>query len=432
MIAVERMPKSGYTMREGLVTKIFVKEGQSVAKGDVILEYETDKLTGTVESSSDGVVRRILAKEEESYPVLQPLVILGEAGEPIPSEFLETEEKKDAPEKLEHSEKKVDSESSDGKIRVFASPLARRLAREKMINLSEITGTGPNGRIQKKDVLLASEKKNCATSVAKKLALQQEIDLSQVQGTGPRGRVQKADVLSAAARKAGKERRERITSMRRTIAGRLSYSKQTIPHAYYTCDIVAEALVNLKEKLAVHKDKTGEKAVTYNELILFAVSRALRDFPLFTARIEDNEIVYSPAINLGMAVSVSGGLVVPVIPAADKLPLNEMARKARELSEKARKGTLSEPEISGGVFTVSNLGNYGIRQFSAIINPPEAGILAVGAIEDRVCAVSGCVQIQKMMTLTLSADHRLIDGKEAADFLNRLKQYLQEPCTLVL
>ena len=422
MAVIERMPKSGYTMREGFVSKILVQTGERVQKGTPLLEYETDKLTGTVEASGTGTVLQILAREEESYPVLSPLVVIGKPGEEIPAEPAEEAQPEPADEKtVPETEKPKKAE------RVFATPRARKIAKEQGIDLIAVTGTGPKGRIQAKDVLSFAEARPKATHLAQKLAAQGETALEQIIGTGPRGRIGREDVQHAQNTVDMAVRTERLTSMRSTIAARLTQSKQNIPHAYYTYDIDMGALTEIKYKLS----KEGLK-LTYNDLLLFGVSRVLQANPLFTARIEEGQIVYPDGVNLGMAVSVNGGLVVPVICHTEKLSLTAIAARAAELAKQAKEGKLSADKIFGGNFTVSNLGKYGVRQFSAIINPPESGILAVGAVEDRVCAVDGEIKIKKMATVTLSADHRLIDGAEAAAFLQQLDRFCREPWRMIL
>ena len=412
MATVESMPKSGYTMREGIVSKILVNVGDQVVPGTALLEYETDKLTGTVEATNGGTVLKLLVREGESRPVLAPLVILGEPGEDI-SQYLD--ETGEAP-----REEPAPPPAAQ-RQRPFASPLARRLARERSIDLSAVQGSGPGGRIQGKDVLSAGGRK--ATHLAKKAAERGGMDISQIEGSGSGGRITKADVLAAQnAVQEAPQNRERLSGMRKTIAVRLLESKRTIPHAYYTRDIHVDRLAELRR----------ETGLTYNDIILFAVSRALKCFPLLTAELGDGEILYRDGVDLGMAVSVEGGLVVPVIRHAEKLSLRELSQEAARLASLARAGKLSGEDMSGGRFTVSNLGKYGLREFAAIINPPETGILAVGAVEDRVYAEDGKVRIGKEMTVTLSADHRLIDGAAAAEFLGRLAEFLCDPWKMLM
>lgn len=423
MAVIERMPKSGYTMREGFVTKILVHTGDSVEKGTPLLEYETDKLTGTVEATSSGTVLQVLAEAEKSYPILCPLIVIGELGEELTLD--EPEEAKPA------AELSVKADLAPQKTeRAFATPRARKLAQERKIDLAKVQGTGPQGRIQEKDVLSFAGALPGATHLAGKLAEQENVALEQVQGTGPRGKITKEDVRRSLNRTEETTlRKEPMSSMRRTIAARLTQSKQTIPHAYYTYDLEVDALEEIRQTLSRESDSVK---ITYNDLLLFAVSRTLWKYPVFTARMEEDQVIYAEGVNLGVAVSVNGGLVVPVLADAHCLSLGELSQKAAELAKQAKEGKLSPAQMSGGGFTVSNLGKYGVRQFSAIINPPEAGILAIGAAEDRPCVVDGTVQVRKRMTVTLSADHRLIDGAEAAEFLQQLNRLCREPWRMML
>ena len=337
-----------------------------------------------VEASAAGTVLKLLAGEGERRPVLAPLAVLGEPGEDV-SRYGpeggagETGEPEETGETGVRAKELLPARAEEQR-RPYATPLARRLARERSLDLSSIRGTGPNGRIQKRDVL---------------------------------------EFTSA---KVAMRNREPMSGMRRTIAARLLESKRTMPHAYYTQDVHMDAAAQLR----------GDAGLTYNDVIMFAVSRALKRFPVFASSIEGDEILHHGNVDLGMAVSVDGGLLVPVIKNADSLSLRELSNEAKRLAALARDGRLTAGDMGGGCFTVSNLGGYGIREFSAIINPPEAGILAVGAVEDRVYAQNGEVRTGKMMTVTLSADHRLIDGAAAAGFLRCLKELLQEPWRMLL
>lgn len=427
MAEIVRMPKSGYTMREGLVSKVLAAEGQRVTKGAPLLEYETDKLTGTVEAGQDGVVLRMLAREGETYPVLTPLAVVGQEGEAFTLP--------DSPGGKSPAAAKQDEAPAPAPVcepapgRVLATPCARRLARENGVELSSVTGTGPNGRIQKKDVLGAVRARPAATHLAAKIAGQKGVSLDGLHGSGPRGRIEKSDLpRSPAGGAQAEERREKLSPMRRTIAARLTQSKQQIPHVYYTRELGMDAVAQIRGSLAGR----GEEKPTYNDFLLFAVSRALGRFPLLTARLEEDEIVFPSQVNLGMAVTVEGGLVVPVLRDASALSLTEISREASRLAQTAREKRLTQEEMSGGCFTVSNLGKYGLREFSAVINPPEAAILAVGAVEDRPCVRDGAIAVQKAVTVTLSADHRLIDGALAAEFLQELDRLVREPWRMLL
>lgn len=424
MAHIERMPKSGYTMREGLVTRLLVQEGERVLQGTPLLEYETDKLTGTVEAGRDGLVLQILVQEGESRPVLAPLVVIGQEGEAFE---LEEGDPPVSPDRETPAAKAAKMNS--GKIWIPATPCARRLAGDRGIPLAGITGTGPNGRIRKQDVLHAAEKAPRATHLAERAARDSGVLLEGLQGSGPRGRIQREDIPSVPKNTGTADvRREKLSPMRRTIAARLTESKRTIPHAYYTRDLPIGALAEIRQSIGA----CGEIRLTYNDLLLFALSRALLRHPALTAALDGDEVSYPNQINLGMAVSVEGGLVVPVIRDAGRRSLTAISREAARLARAAREKALTQEDMTGGCFTLSNLGKYGVRSFSAIINPPEPAILAVGAVEDRVCVRNGEIAVEKLATVTLSADHRLVDGAQAALFLQSLEELVREPWRMLL
>jgi len=435
-----KMPKNGLTMREGTVAKIHVKKGAAVKKGEPLIEYETDKITGEIESPRDGTVLEIYAQEGDTVEVLAPLLAIGDPGEAVAAEVKTAEAA--AEERYEQPAAPVANATAPAALgRKLASPLARKLARDYGLTLDGIPGTGPDGRIVKKDIERALEaSKVRATPLAKKIAREKGIDLSTVPGSGVGGRIQKTDVESvqiqpvsapmAAVRAGG--RREKMSAMRRTIAQRLQQSKQTIPHVYFKCEVNAAALLEQKNTISpVMQQKYGQK-LSVNDIILAAAAAVLREFPVFGARSDGDEIVYMDAVHLGFAVSLENGLIVPVIRDADKLPLPALAIEAAKLAIKAKAMQLKTEEITGGTFTVSNLGSYGMEEFFAIINPPESAILAVGAAMEKAVVIDGSIAIRPMMTLCLSVDHRIIDGAVAAAFMKRLKETLENPGILLI
>lgn len=459
MAEIIRMPKSGLTMREGVLTKIHAKVGAAVKKGDIIMEFETDKTSGEITTGSDGIVLELYASEGETYEVLTPLGLVGIAGEKGDETAAEAPKAE-----LEKSMEVTQAIQSLGRAitmpggRLLASPFAKKLSRDYDIDITMLAGTGPNGRIQKKDVLAAIEAQHVrATPLAKKLARDNGIDIKSVSGSGPQGRIQKDDVLSSLAAASaplasmqelpaapmapmqaqpqaasGGMRREKMSSMRKTIASRLTQSKQFIPHVYFKSDVDASALIDVKNKLAAASEKKLGKKISLNDIILLATARALSQFEIFNAQIDGNDIVYFDEVHLGFAVSLEKGLIVPVIKNADTLSLSQLSSQAAALSEKARSGKLTPDEFTGGTFSVSNLGAFGIDEFTAIINPPESGILAVGSLTERVVVQNGQMVIKPMLSLMLSVDHRLIDGAVAATFLKRVKDILEDAYSLLL
>lgn len=452
MAEIVRMPKSGLTMREGILTKIHAGLGAVVKKGDIIMEFETDKISGDITANSDGIVLELYASEGDTVEVLAPIGLIGKEGE-------STADKTEAPKKESSAEQAIEAApiaqatktvaAMQTGGRLLASPYAKKLGRDYGIDIAALIGSGPNGRIQKVDVLAAIEAQRVrATPLAKKLARENGIDLKELSGTGPMGRIQKDDVLSSiadshsSAKQAvqplesapvqGGARREKMTSMRKTIANRLSLSKQTIPHVYFKSDVDASAMIDVKNRLAAASQKKLGKKISLNDIILLATARALSEFEMFNAQVDGNDIVYFDEVNLGFAVSLDKGLIVPVIRNADTLSLGLLASEAAALAEKARSGRLTPDEFTGGTFSVSNLGAFGIDEFTAIINPPESGILAVGSVAERVIAQNGQMVIKPMVSLTLSVDHRLIDGAVAAAFLKRVKEILEDAYSLLL
>ena len=432
MAEYAKLPKIGLTMKTGIVSTFLVVVGDTVKKGDVVAEFETDKITGEVESPADGTVLELLVSAGDEVEVLAPLMLIGSAGEaaapPAAPAAAETQVIA-APAAAPADAPAAAVSAKEGWV--LAMPMARFVAKKDGIDLAAVQASSKDGIIRMKDVKLAMESGTVrATPLAKKIAADNGVDLKSVAGTGPNGRVGKDDVLgamasAAPARVSGGETRKKMSGMRRVIAERLTMSKQTIPHVYFKSEMDATALLALKDALKDAHAKGLAPKVTVNDILLKAVATVLAGMPEMCAQLDSDEIVTFDDVNLGMAVSVDNGLVVPVVKAADKLPLGLLAQETAALTEKARGGKLLPEDFKGGNFTVSNLGASGIDEFSAIINPPEAAILAVGAAKEKAVAVNGEVVIRSMMTLTISVDHRLIDGALAAEFMKRLKETVE-------
>ena len=365
-------------MEEGTISRWLKKVGDPVEEGEVILEIETDKGILEVESFSRGVLHRILAEEGETVPVQTTLAVIAEEGEELDA----------AAEQLSSRAAAVpDSTSARAHIPVRASPIAKKIAKDNGLDLSSLKGTGPEGRITKEDVLnaLASSPAGC-------------------RGLG------------------GRDQFVELTSMRHAVAQSLQASKQNAPHFYTSVDIdMTECLCGRMEWNRTH----GIKA-SINDVILIAAGDALCAVPRMNVVWDGDRLVQREAVNIGIAVPVEDGLVVPVLQDVTGKTLSEVARESRVLITKAKDGKLVGQ--GSGTFTVSNMGMYGIKQFAAIINPPECAILAVGAVEKRPVVIDGdTIAVRSMMTVTLSCDHRVIDGGLASEFLNKLKSILQAP-----
>ena len=372
------MPQLGQTMEEGVINKWLKKEGDKVEKGEVVLEIATDKANLEVESFYRGYLRKILYKEGEKVPVTKVIAILTDKpDEPIPPDYLAKLEKK--AKKVPTIEEKVAVEKRKEKEgeekRIKASPLAKKIAKEKGIDLSQVKGTGPGGRITREDVLNFLKE-----------------------------------------REAPKEEIPQLTRVRQIVAERMIESKRNIPHFYLSLEVDMSQAQKLKEK-------TG---VSFNDIVIKAVGKVLTRHPWMRAFWEEGKIKVQEEININFAVATDEGLYAPVIKEVDKKTLLQVSRQAKELSEKARRGKLSPQEMEGGVFTVSNLGMWGIESFSAIINPPQAGILAVGEVKKKVVVIEDMLAIRPVMKVVLSCDHRVIDGLTGASFLKDLKEVLEK------
>lgn len=414
------MPALSPTMTEGTVSRWLKKEGDKVRSGDLIAEIETDKATMEVEAVDEGILGRIVVPEgTEGVKVNSPIAILVEEGEAVP-ELNDTPPAKaaaPAPQTASQSEpakaptsvqpatsaqpsRPADS-SSAGK-RLFASPLARRIAAQKGLDLASVKGTGPNGRILRRDVDGAQK----AAPVA-------------------------AEPASTAPAEA---KRVANSSMRKVIARRLSESKQNVPHFYVSVDIELDALLALRAQLnaASPSEGEGQFKISVNDLMIKAVALALRNCPGLNVQFTEAETLHFPDIDISMAVSIPDGLITPIIRQADRKSLREISAEARDLAKRARDGKLKPEEFQGGTFSISNMGMFGVREFSAIINPPQAGILAIAAGEKRAVVRGGELAVATVMTATLSVDHRAVDGALGAKWLNALRDIVQNPYRLVI
>jgi pyruvate dehydrogenase E2 component (dihydrolipoamide acetyltransferase) len=419
------MPKQGLQMTEGTVVEWLVQEGGEVVEGQPLFTIETDKLTITIDALVSGTLLKIVAGPGDTVPITTLIGVVGKRGEDISVILAET------------SVGVVSSGASLSRApgeRVFISPRAKTKAEERGLDWRSLCGSGPNGMIVERDVLAAHSGTSGvkATPLAAKVASLAGVDLADVQGSGDRGKITRSDVerfqFTRKAGKAGEKKLIPMRGMRKLIAERMKQSQNENAQTCHRVSVRMDEAVRLRAAL--------EKTVGYNDLIAMAAIRSLRDFPAVNAELTPEGIWQKDFVNLGIAVALDGGLIVPVVKDADLLNLKELAQAIKELADKARKGTLQGDECSGGSFTLSNLGMFGLEEFVAIINPPEAGILAVGKIEDTPVAVTGAdgkkvVEIHPVMKLTLSYDHRVVDGAPAAQFLSWIKEYLENPYKLL-
>lgn len=433
------MPQAGNTMTEGTVVKWHVKEGDWVKVGQVICEIETDKATMDYESPYEGRIAKIVAREGQVVPVKTPIAYLGEApagqGPTAGAASVATVAETPSPSQLRAEVTLAAPAAGAGGLetaapgRIKASPAAKKLAAERGVDLAAVgTGSGPGGRIVIKDVEKAAAAVQASPAVvaAQPVASPPPVRAAATPAEAGAGMTHVPLATQAVGQAAAEGRvvRRPMSKMRRAIGLNLQVSKQTIPHFYLKGTIDAQGLVDFYK---AQKPTTG---CTINDVVVLAVGRVMREFPAFRSRIEGEELVEFPEANIGIAVGVEEGLVVPVVLRVDRLSLVELAREARRVVDNARKGKLEN--IGKGVFTVSNLGMFGVEDFQAIINPPESGILAVSAVREDVLVRDGALRAGRVMNLTLSVDHRVVDGVMAARFMARLKEVLENPALFLV
>jgi len=394
------MPKLGMAMKEGKVAKWQCEEGERVEEGDVLVVIETDKVNYEVEAPISGILVRILVGEGQTAPVGQIIGILITEGEafdeqtipPPPPEVQITEEPVPAAEKTTQAPALPGIEQ-----RVRITPIARQIATEKGIDVSRIKGSGPDGRITKKDVLAAAE------------PLQDE----RVRASGI--------VLGAAVP---------LTRMRQIIGERLTGSSRDVPHIYLCCEVDGTGIIQFRETcMEVIEKQTGVR-LSFNDIMLKCVATMIEKYPLFNATLNEKTIRIHPEVNIGLAVALEEGLVVPVIRRVNEKELGQIATERREIIEKANRKKLTLDDLSGGTFTVSNLGGFNIDLFTSIINPPETAILSVAKMKERPVAIEGKLAIRPTVNIGLSADHRVVDGATAARFLQDLQGLLEDPSVM--
>ena len=411
------MPAASPTMEEGTLVNWLIKEGDKVLPGDIIVEIETDKSVMEVEALDEGIVGRILVPDgTEDVKVNTVIALLLEDGEDasqlsgVVSETVGGETPVDGASTATGSDNSGTSNTGDApyKNRILASPAAKRVSAEAGLDLKSITGTGPKGRILKKDALAAAAELQTSSTSS---AVDQQYQTSVA--------VVPLDIPFEETA---------LSNMRKVIAQRLQESKRTIPHFYLTVDIEIDQLLDLQKKLNLHRENGN---LTINDFVIRAVAMSLDKVPDANVQFDEEKIIRFKRVDISVAVAVKDGLLTPVIRDAAVKGIAEISQEMRMLAQKARAGKLVPEDYQGGSFTISNLGMYGIRQFDAVINPPQAGIFAIGRGEQRPVVKDNTLTVATMMTVTLSADHRVVDGAIGADLLTTLKGYLEEPYSLM-
>ena len=410
------MPALSPTMEEGTLSKWLIKEGDQVVSGDLIAEIETDKATMEVESIEDGTVGKLLVHEgEEGIKVNSPIAILLFDGETI-SDHIKNDDVKEVKKelsKIDLSEDEIPTTSKETSIdnyedqvideklnskRIFATPLAKRLAKQKNIDLSLIAGSGPNGRILKFDIQSLNDRKE-------NIIINNSIDIKKFETV-------------------------KNSMMRKTIADRLVKSKNEAPHFYLSIDCNIDEL--LKIRSSINSKSNDKYKISVNDMIIKAASASLLKVPQANASWESENTKYYNTTDISVAVAIEGGLITPIIKDVQLKGLKDISDDMKILAAKAKEGKLLPEEYIGGSFSISNLGMYGIKEFSAVINPPQGAILAVGSGEKRAIVINDNITIATMMTVTLSCDHRVVDGAVGAQYLSVFKEYIEDPSLMLL
>jgi pyruvate dehydrogenase E2 component (dihydrolipoamide acetyltransferase) len=449
------MPRLSDSMEEGTILKWLKAEGDEVARGDELVEIETDKATMTYEADAPGTLS-IVAQEGETLPIGQVIARIGAGGETTASEGAPAE----ATQQAEASGNGAPSEASPATAtaataeppaptpapepepaaaaapasegnggRAKASPVARRIAREQGIDLSRLQGSGPGGRIVKADVEAAASGTTPAPQA--------------VPAEAPAAEPQAVPAAAAAAPPApagvsetgtakGDVTVQELTRTQQVIARRMAESKATVPEFTIATDVDMDGAVALRKQLKDAAEALHGTVPSYNDMVVKASGLALREFPRANGSYKDGRFELYSRVNIGVAVAAQDALVVPTVFDADKKSLGEIARDTRALAERVRANAVTPPELSGGTFTVSNLGMFGVTEFSAVINPPQAAILAVGKMEPRAVVRDGEIVARNVMTITLVCDHRILYGADAAEFLARIRALLEQPISLAL
>ena len=413
------MPALELAQETGKVLRWLKAPGESVRKGEPIVEIETDKVTVEVEAPASGVLRDVSAQAGDVVGVGKTIALIFAAGEAGGAAAASPVAPMAAPGPA--------GAGAPGSVK--ASPLARKVAEQHGVDLARLKP--PGGRIEKADVLAFVEKQKAgavarltaASPKARRLAVERGVDLHVLRGSGPDGAVLAADLAAAAPRAAAPG----VGNVWRIMVERMTQSWTTAPHFYLVREVNVSRLVTWRERAT---RQTGAR-ITYTDLLVRLVAAAIAQHPRVNVAWKDDTIVPRTDINVGLAVALDDGLVVPVLQRADTLTLGEIATRREDLVSRAQAGKLRPADIQGGGFTISNLGMYGVDAFSAIVNPPQAAILAVGRIADRVVAVNGLAVVQPTLVLTLSCDHRALDGARGAQFLGALADLIEEPLALL-
>jgi pyruvate dehydrogenase E2 component (dihydrolipoamide acetyltransferase) len=466
------MPRLSDSMEEGTILKWLKAEGDEVTRGDELVEIETDKATMTYEADSAGTLS-IVAQEGDTLPIGEVIARIGAGGEAPAGDSAPAEATQQAeasgnggrseappaaapaataeppaaapepePEPAAAAESAAPSADGNGG-RAKASPVARRIAREQGIDLSALQGTGPGGRIVKADVEAAASGGAPQAAAPAEPASPETAQAAPAAPAAPAPAPEPQPAAAAAAGRVGPSLAEtgtakgdvsvqELTRTQQVIARRMAESKATVPEFTIATDVDMEGAVDLRKQLKAAAESVSGVVPSYNDMVVKASALALREYPRANGSYKDGHFELYSRVNVGVAVAAQEALVVPTVFDADRKSLGEIARDARALAERVRANAVTPPELSGGTFTVSNLGMFGVTEFSAVINPPQAAILAVGKMEQRAVVRDGEIVARNIMTITLVCDHRILYGADAAEFLARIKALLEQPIALAL
>lgn len=434
------LPMLGITVEKGKITQWHKEEGDAVKKAEIIFTVESEKVTTDVESPATGILAKILVPEGMEVPLMTVVGVITDQGEAVPDQYLKgpvVPEDSSPTETASSAEKtpvaeKADSAAVSGQLRLV--PAARKLIRDLGIDPARIKGTGPEGIICVSDVEKFGQPQSAskASTLARRLAEKEGVDLDGIKGSGVRGRIMRDDVTAysnEAQTAAGPGFGDLIpmSSVRRVIARRMSSSAFSAPHTYFFADVVMDALLTFRKQVVSDFEKQFGLRPSVNDFLIKAVALNIREFPLFNARVEGEDIHIMPCINIGLAVAQPEGLIVPAIADAERIGLAEIANQRDDLVARARVGQLTMEEMERGTFTISSLARYDITHFTAIINPPQSAILSVGPTREQLFMDGDNVGVRKVATFGISTDHRIIDGSQSADFLQHLKWKLERP-----
>ncbi len=430
------MPKLGFDMQEGVLIRWVKNEGENVNKGDVLAEIETDKATVEVESSASGVVRKLLVEAGSVVPVGDPIAVVGSADEKIeetPAKVVEAPAEKKTDEQKGEELKTEPEKPEDGKQKVEEKPAAP--ARPEPAATSQAQAPAQEGPLK-------------ASPLAKKIARDNNLDLTRLQGSGPGGRVVRKDVEAALAGGAGQAEAKKpaavptpvpvtaedqtiqLTRLRQAIARRMVESTTSVPHFYVTHEYNVGALMALRKQ--INEYLSEDEKLSVNDFIIKAVALTLREFPNLNASFAGDKVIHHGAVNIGIAVAVEGGLLTVVNRDTDQQPMRALSSDVKRMVAGAREGKVRPNDIEGSTFSISNMGMFDVENFAAIINPPEAGIIAVGSARQVPVVENGEIKIGWRMKATISVDHRVSDGAEAAQFMQKLAEFLENPVRMLV